>query len=201
MKDLEENAHAPRDSWAHWLGQGETLLWHGRPVPGFRVRIAEIFNHWPLLTIGFIVTLIPAMQVAQFLPNPPQSFNAFLPFWFQFHILSFVTLQIGLAVWRNKRRASAQYSLTNQRAVIGYTWPFKSSREYRLPHLRMTQMQDQIHVSRFKPRSIYFRRFYSSPGVLRLSRYGGFDYLSDEDAKEVYTHLQRMHAPIHQRLV
>ncbi len=201
MKDMPETSATPRDSWAHWLGDGETLLWHGRPVPGFRIRVAEIFNQWPLLTVGFLVTLIPAVWVAKFLPTPPQSTDDILQFWVQFHLACFVMLQIGLAVWRNKRRASAHYSLTNQRAVVGYTWPFKSSRAYKIPHLQLGSMQDHVHVSRSKPRSIYFRRFYATPGTFQMARYGGFDYLSKEDAKEVYSHLQRMHVPISQKLV
>ncbi len=193
MKDLDHESAPADDSWAYSLDDGEVLQWHRRPARGFYLRLRDVINYWPLLTIGFLFTLIPAVNVASFLMEPPPDINAFLPFWFSFHLVCFVTLQIGLSVWRNARQTSAHYSLTGSRAVVVNTWPFRSSREFALSHLSPGMIQDEVHVSQSKPRSIYFRRYRPHVGALQMARSGSFDYQSKEDSKVVYDNLQRMH--------
>jgi len=201
MKDTATSESVSEDSWAHWLHPGETLLWHGKPVARFRFRFSNVLNTLPLLTFGVFISFIPTFGLTGLFPDLRHNSGSFLQAWFYIHLTLYGLIQIAIVVWQNKRTASAYYSLTNKRAVVGFSWPSKSSAEYDLPRPGENVFDDKVYISRSKPRSVYFAAHRPERTTFGVWTYSGFEQVTQADLTEIGTHLKQLNVPIHPKLV
>lgn len=111
------------DGWADFLGPGETILWQGRPEPGFALRdLVGGRTVQGLATIGFALVWMTSARSfagfsAQVRPDGGGLGQHFSSFGLIFVAVG-LYLAVGVPLWQAVLRRRTWYTLTDRAAYI-----------------------------------------------------------------------------------
>lgn len=125
--------------WQDRLGQGEQLMWTGRPKPGFRYRWADV----PLTCFGLFFAGIGGTIAISAFP-----WGLLIPhFWVGLYVA------FGRFLVERIVRESTEYAITDQRVLIVRAWPTRTTTSVNVPALAgidLTEHRDGTGTIRFR---------------------------------------------------
>jgi len=116
-----DNADAPAvpEGWRGILGDGERILWQGRPDQAFRINIRNV----PLALFGAVFAGFALFWMAM----AAQAGGAFWMFGL-IHFFVGVGMIYSATYWTVLKRRRTWYTLTDRRAFIATDFPFRGKR-------------------------------------------------------------------------
>lgn len=163
--------------WAPYLDEGEDLVWEGRPNPGLRFRISDIFKSiFGLFFFGFaLFWIIMASTIGA---GAPGGMGLIFPLFGLPFVVIGAYMMVGRFFWDSFVRSKTVYALTTKRGIIARSAFGRSLKSY--PIKRGTE----VEYLPGEEATIYFgkeeRR--GKNGTYTVKR--GFEYINGGD--EVY---------------
>ena len=109
-------------AWAGILREGETILWQGRPAPGLHVDRSRRHTFW--MSIPFIL-----VSLGLLVGGIVMIFETVLLLLFALFFGAISLMIFGQTTfWRMWVRRHTQYTLTDQRAILGISLPWMRRR-------------------------------------------------------------------------
>lgn len=133
-----------RADWKALLGEGEALLWQGRPGTGISFYGRDVLT----LGMGLLFIIIPLGMLSVILTTPERGFFHFMPV---IHLLLGLCMFLNPLLWRPYVRRKTHYALSDRNALILSDLPWRRRLET-YPLRRM----EQLSLDMGRRKSVWF---------------------------------------------